>query len=63
MAGGHGFSHEPKKVPAVNTKYRNIVTDIPVPESIPILHRVYETESHSMHGQMPIIWKKRNLIN
>jgi 4-aminobutyrate aminotransferase/(S)-3-amino-2-methylpropionate transaminase len=58
MAGGNGFSHEPKKVPVVNTKYRNIVTDIPVPESIPILNRVYETESHSMHGQMPIIWDR-----
>ena len=58
MAGGQGFSHEPKKVPVVNTKYRNIVTDIPVPESIPILNRVYETESHSMHGQMPIIWDR-----
>jgi len=58
MAGGNGFSHEPQKVPIVNTKYRSIVTCIPVPESIPILHRVYETESHSMHGQMPIIWDR-----
>jgi 4-aminobutyrate aminotransferase/(S)-3-amino-2-methylpropionate transaminase len=53
-----GFSHEPRKVPLVSTKYRSIVTDIPVPESISILERVYETESHSMHGQMPIIWDR-----
>jgi len=53
-----GFSHLPKKVPSVNTKFRTIVTDIPVPESIPILNQVYETESRSMHGQMPIIWDR-----
>jgi 4-aminobutyrate aminotransferase/(S)-3-amino-2-methylpropionate transaminase len=53
---GLGFSHTPKEVKFINTKYRNIVTKIPVPESLPILERVYETESHSMHGQLPIIW-------
>jgi 4-aminobutyrate aminotransferase/(S)-3-amino-2-methylpropionate transaminase len=55
---GYGFSHEPRKVEKVQTKYRSIVTDIPVPESIPVLNRIYETESHSMHGQMPIIWDR-----
>ena len=55
---GLGFSHEPKTVKPVNTKYRTIATSIPVPESIPILNRVYETESHSMHGQLPIIWDR-----
>ena len=52
------FSHEPQVVDKVTTSYRNIVTSIPVPESIPLLNRVYETESHSMHGQMPIIWDR-----
>ena len=55
---GLGFSHIPKEVKIVKTKYRNIVTKIPVPESLPILERVYETESHSMHGQLPIIWDR-----
>jgi 4-aminobutyrate aminotransferase-like enzyme len=55
---GLGFSHVPVEVSKVNTKYRTIATKIPVPESIPILERVYETESHSMHGQLPIIWDK-----
>ncbi len=55
---GLGFSHTPKKVKRINTKYRTIVTKIPVPESIPILERVYDTESHSMHGQLPIIWDR-----
>ncbi len=55
---GLGFSHEPKTVAKVSTAYRTIATAIPVPESIPILNRVYETESHSMHGQLPIIWDR-----
>ena len=53
-----GFSHIPKKVKKVNTKYRIIKTLIPVPESIELLNRVYEIESSSMHGQMPIIWDR-----
>lgn len=55
---GLGFSHTPKEVKIIKTKYRTIVTKIPVPESLPILDRVYETESHSMHGQLPIIWDR-----
>lgn len=55
---GLGFSHVPVEVIRVDTKFRTIKTAIPVPESIPILQRVYETESHSMHGQLPIIWDK-----
>jgi 4-aminobutyrate aminotransferase-like enzyme len=55
---GLGFSHIPKEVKSIKTKYRSIVTKIPVPESLPILERVYETESHSMHGQLPIIWDR-----
>ena len=55
---GLGFSHKPKEVKKVDTRFRTIVTKIPVPESIPILNRVYETESHSMHGQLPIIWDR-----
>lgn len=55
---GHGFSHIPQYVPKVNSKYRNIGTQIPVPESIPLLEKMYRTESRSMHGQMPIIWDR-----
>ena len=55
---GQGFSHTPKKVKKIKTLYRTISTSIPVPESMPMLKRVYETESHSMHGQLPIIWDK-----
>jgi 4-aminobutyrate aminotransferase / (S)-3-amino-2-methylpropionate transaminase / 5-aminovalerate transaminase len=29
---------------------------IPVPESLPLLKKMYSYESRSMHGQLPIIW-------
>ena len=55
---GHGFSHVPATVDFVSTKYRTIKTQIPVPQSIPMLETMYRTESRSMHGQMPIIWDR-----
>jgi 4-aminobutyrate aminotransferase-like enzyme len=55
---GTNFSHKPTSVKKVNTDYRKIITKIPVPESIPLLERIYETESRSMHGQIPIVWDK-----
>lgn len=55
---GTNFSHKPTIVKKVNTDYRKIITKIPVPESIPLLERIYETESRSMHGQIPIVWDK-----
>jgi 4-aminobutyrate aminotransferase-like enzyme len=57
MAGG-SFSHVPKEVELVETKYRKINTKIPVPESISLINRMYALESRSMHGQYPIIWDK-----
>jgi len=53
---GYGFSHTPKKVPLVETPFRRIKTAIPVPESIPLLEKMYAYESHSMHGQLPVVW-------
>jgi 4-aminobutyrate aminotransferase-like enzyme len=57
MAGG-SFTHIPQIVPLVETKYRTIITPIPVPQSIPMLEKMYRLESRAMHGQMPIIWDK-----
>ncbi|NUQ65795.1 MAG: aspartate aminotransferase family protein [Pirellulales bacterium] len=48
----------PRKVPQVRTKYRRIVTDIPVPESIPILQKLRQFEPVSMSGQPPILWDR-----
>ena len=55
---GTNFSHRPKNVKKISTEYRTIVTKIPVPESILLLERMYETESRSMHGQIPVVWDK-----
>ncbi len=52
------YSLEPVEVPRVETKYRRIVTPLPVPESLPIFKRLQETEPRSMMGQPPIVWHK-----
>jgi 4-aminobutyrate aminotransferase / (S)-3-amino-2-methylpropionate transaminase / 5-aminovalerate transaminase len=55
---GNGFSNQPIKVEKIATKYRTIKTEIPVPESIPMLEKMYQIEAQAMHGQLPIIWDK-----
>jgi 4-aminobutyrate aminotransferase/(S)-3-amino-2-methylpropionate transaminase len=57
---GNGFSHQPSKVENIETKYRKIQTAIPVPESIPMLKKMYEIEAQAMHGQFPIVWDRAN---
>ena len=48
----------PVDVPKVETKYRKIQTQIPVPESLEIFKALSESEPVSMMGQPPIIWDK-----
>ena len=48
----------PRKVPPVDTPYRRIQTEIPVPESIPILQKLRQFEPQSMGGQPPIVWDR-----
>ena len=55
---GHGFSHTPQKVQFVETEFRRIKTAIPVPESIPLLEKMYAIESRAMHGQLPVVWNR-----
>jgi 4-aminobutyrate aminotransferase/(S)-3-amino-2-methylpropionate transaminase len=57
MAGGE-FSHKPIKVKKIVTKYRTIKTLLPVPESIPLLKKMYSLEAQAMHGQYPMIWDR-----
>ena len=57
MAGGL-FTHVPVNVERVNTRYRKINTPIPVPESLPMLDQMYQLQSRSMHGQMPMVWDR-----
>jgi 4-aminobutyrate aminotransferase / (S)-3-amino-2-methylpropionate transaminase / 5-aminovalerate transaminase len=55
---GYGFSHQPIKVEKIATKHRTIKTEIPVPESVPMLEKMYEIEAQAMHGQLPMVWDK-----
>jgi 4-aminobutyrate aminotransferase/diaminobutyrate-pyruvate transaminase/4-aminobutyrate aminotransferase/(S)-3-amino-2-methylpropionate transaminase len=54
----YNFNLIPKDVPKVNTKYRNIQTKLPVPESLEIINRSIKYEPSSMCGQPPCIWDK-----
>src|SRR5579885_1754864 len=56
------FDLIPRPVPAVETKYRRIVTPIPVPESIPVLERLFACEPVAMRGQPPIVWDHAECI-
>src|SRR5437016_9483305 len=50
------FSLTPKRVPRVETPYRRIVTELPVPESLAVLERLYQYEPVAMRGQPPVVW-------
>ena len=42
----------------VESRWRRIVTPIPVPESLPLLHRLRTAEPLSMAGMPPIVWRE-----
>ncbi|MHC4886004.1 MAG: aspartate aminotransferase family protein [Planctomycetota bacterium] len=48
----------PTEVPAVDTKYRRIQTQLPVPESLKLYERLAKCEPQSMLGQPPIVWDR-----
>lgn len=48
----------PRSVPKVETRFRRIVTRIPVPESIPILETLRRYEPVAMTGQPPVVWDR-----
>jgi 4-aminobutyrate aminotransferase/diaminobutyrate-pyruvate transaminase/4-aminobutyrate aminotransferase/(S)-3-amino-2-methylpropionate transaminase len=52
----HEFPLTPRPVPRIETRLRRIVTDLPAPESLPILERLYKYEPVAMRGQPPIVW-------
>jgi 4-aminobutyrate aminotransferase / (S)-3-amino-2-methylpropionate transaminase / 5-aminovalerate transaminase len=54
------FNKISKNCKRIQTKYRVISTDIPVPESLPQLEELMKIESRSMHGAYPMIWKSAN---
>ena len=50
------FSLVPRRVPRVDTVYRRIITEIPVPGSLPLLESLRACEPLSMTGQPPVVW-------
>jgi len=52
------YSLVPRAVARVATPYRRIVTDLPVPESLPILERLHALEPVAMRGQPPVVWHR-----
>lgn len=48
----------PKRVARIDTPLRKIVTDFPVPESIPIIQKLYDYEPIAMRGQPPVVWDR-----
>ncbi len=52
------FTILPQIVNKVRTRYRRIETELPVPESIPILEKLYEFEPRAMRGQPPVVWHR-----
>ncbi|MHA1732116.1 MAG: aspartate aminotransferase family protein [Promethearchaeota archaeon] len=59
MAAIKGYSTEPRDVPQVETEHRKIYTKIPVPESIPLLKRLWAVEARSLAPwQFPVIWDR-----
>src|SRR5690349_20795831 len=55
---GKEFSIEPRVVPPIETKYRRIVTPIPHPDSLEVLHKLRQFEPVSMRGQPPLVWDR-----
>jgi 4-aminobutyrate aminotransferase / (S)-3-amino-2-methylpropionate transaminase / 5-aminovalerate transaminase len=45
-------------LPVVESAFRRIVTDLPVPESRPILEKLAKFEPVAMQGQPPVVWDR-----
>src|ERR1700747_495107 len=52
------FTLVPRCVARVETHYRRIVTQVPVPESIPILQKLSQYEPLARRGQPPVVWHR-----
>ena len=52
------YNMTPREVEKIETKYRTIKTQIPVPESLEVFKTLAESEPVSMSGQPPIVWDK-----
>lgn len=52
------YSLSPRPVARIESKYRKIVTDFPVPESLPVLEALHRAEPVAMRGQPPVVWHR-----
>src|SRR5215813_7369965 len=52
------FSIVPQQVTHVETKYRRIVTDLPSPQTVPMLESLHASELRAMQGQPPVVWDR-----
>ncbi|MDQ1473409.1 MAG: 4-aminobutyrate aminotransferase / (S)-3-amino-2-methylpropionate transaminase / 5-aminovalerate [Bryobacterales bacterium] len=50
------YSITPRRVSRIETPFRRIVTDFPVPQSVPVLTKLQAYEPVAMRGQPPVIW-------
>jgi 4-aminobutyrate aminotransferase/(S)-3-amino-2-methylpropionate transaminase len=50
------YSITPKRVSRVETPFRRIATDFPVPQSVPVLTKLQALEPLAMRGQPPVVW-------
>ncbi len=44
--------------PRIETRFRRMVTEFPVPESLPILEKLDKYEIRAMGGQPPVVWDR-----
>ena len=52
------FNLVPRDVGRIDTPFRQIVTPIPAPESLPVLETLRRIEPIAMQGQPPIVWNR-----
>jgi 4-aminobutyrate aminotransferase/diaminobutyrate-pyruvate transaminase/4-aminobutyrate aminotransferase/(S)-3-amino-2-methylpropionate transaminase len=50
------YSLTPRAVPRVQTPWRRIVTQFPVPDSLAVLEKLHAFEPRAMRGQPPVVW-------
>jgi len=48
----------PRPVPRLESNFRKIVTDFPVPESLPLLERLLHIEPRALHHHPPVVWHR-----
>ncbi len=48
----------PQPTQPIHTRWRRIVTPLPVPDSLPVLERLRRVEPRSLSGMPPIVWDR-----